>query len=287
MTITKGLGWRPSRPHMEDEKYRFHNALKAELAGEFPALQRPQKGEVDKIPVLDQGQSSGCTGYGTAPHAAVERNVSIRSATFIYAEARKKIGELDLDNGAYGRDAVAVASTLGVPRADYWPHLLSPDSQLPPNLLADPERDPKAKMIDADALKRKAFTYHPLATRQEFRSCLLRHTFCTGITCYSNLFDPLVERFGIIPPPAGSDEGGHWLWFIGADFNFRESEWAKWARDGGYPESLVPNEVYMFQNSWGPAWGRKGRGVIPASYLENQNLTGDGQTLRGFADENK
>lgn len=284
MKNRSGLGWRPSRPHIEDRKYQFSTALKRELAGEFPSLQRPQQKEVDKMPVLDQGQCSGCTGYGTAPHAAVERNVSIRSATMIYALARKKIGELGLDNGAYGRDAVAVAATMGVSREQFWPHELDPNTQLPPNLHDDPSENNK---VMADALKRKEFTYHPLATRQEMRSCLLRHTFCTGITCYSNLFDPIVEKFGIIPNPSGSDEGGHWLWFIGADFNFRESEWAKWARDNGFPDSLIPNEVYIGQNSWGNSWGRNGRFVIPATYLEDTNLTGDGQTLRGFADENK
>lgn len=277
-----GLGWRPSRPHYQDRTYRFSNALRHELAAEFPPLQRPQQREVDAQPVLNQGYSSGCTGFGTAPMVSVERNVSMRSATFIYAEARKKIGELNVDNGAYGRDAVAVAATLGVPRQAYWPHALDPSTELPPNLFDDP-----SDRADADASKRKAFTYHPLATRQEFRSCLLRHTFCTGITCYSNLFDARVERFGIIPMPGGADEGGHWLWFIGADFNFRQSEWAQWARNGGFPDSEIPNEVYIGQNSWTDQWGRKGRFVIPAAYLENTDLTGDGQTLRGFADENR
>lgn len=276
-------GWRRSLPDYRDKPYRFAAALKHEMASEFPTLQRPQKREVDAQPVLDQGNSSGCTGFGTAPMVSVERNVSLRSATFIYAEARKKIGELNVDNGAYGRDAVAVASTLGVPREKLWTHALDPRTSTPPNLFQDP-----SDRADADAAKRKAFTYHPLATRQEFRSCLQRHTFCTGITCFSNAFDdPKVERFGIWPMPAGNDEGGHWLWFIGADFAFRESEWAQWARNGGFPESEIPNEVYIFQNSWSDKWGRQGRAVIPAAYLEDRDLTDDGQTLRGFADENR
>lgn len=280
--LKSGLGWRPSRPHKEDKSYRFSAALKHELSGEFPSLQRPQKSEVDKQPVLNQGNSSGCTGFGTASMVAVERDVSVRSATFIYAEARKKINELNVDNGAYGRDAVAVAATLGVPRERLWTHALDAQTDLPHNLFQDP-----AEKADIDALKRKSFTYHPLANRQEFRSCLQRHTFCAGITCYSNLFDAKTERFGIIPMPDGDDMGGHWLWFIGADFKFRESEYAQWARNNGFPDSEIPNEVYILQNSWTDKWGRAGRAVIPAAYLEDPDLTGDGQTLRGFQNENR
>lgn len=275
-------GWRRSLPDFRDRKYRFSNALSHEMASEFPPLQRPQKREVDAQPVLDQGQCSGCTGFGTAPMVAVERNVSVRSATFIYYEARRVIGETNVDNGAYGRDAVAVASNLGVPREHLWSHALDSQTETPANLFLDP-----TEKADIDASKRKSFTYHPLATRQEFRSCLLRHTFAIGITCFSNLFDERTAATGIIPDPAGDNEGGHWLWFIGADFNFRESEWAQWARNQGFPDSEIPNEVYIGQNSWSERWGRAGRFVIPASYLEDRDLADDGQTLRGFSDENK
>lgn len=272
-------GWRRSLPDYRDKPYRFSAALKPELAGEFPPAQRPQKLQVDAQPVLNQGYSSACTGYGTAPMVSVERNVTTRSATFIYAEARKLIGELDVDNGAYGRDAVSVACNLGVPRDDLWPHELDRNTHIPPNLFLDP-----STKADIDAAKRKSFTYHGLATRQEFRSCLQRHTFCIGIAIYANFYDLIVDRFGIVPLPAGTDYGGHWIWVIGSDFNFRESEWAAWARAGGFPANQIPNEVYIFQNSWDIVWGRQGRGVLPAAFLEDRDLSADGQTLRGFAD---
>lgn len=277
---TRSPGWRRSLPDKGDKKYRFHAVLKHEMlpTAAIPPTQRPQQALVDNHKVLDQGQSSGCTGFGTAPMVAVERKVTTRSATFIYAEARFLRGELASDNGAYGRDAVAVAATLGVPSSLSWSHRLDPVTNLPKHLFEDPP-----ERTDALALKQKAATYHPLASRQEFRSCLQAHTFCLGITCYSNLFDdPMVEKFGIVPMPAGSEEGGHWLWFIGSDFSFKNSQWAQEARNAGYPESLIPNEVYEFQNSWGPKWGRRGRGVIQASYIEDPNLADDGQTLRGF-----
>jgi hypothetical protein len=279
----KSPGWRRSLPDFRDETFRFKNALKEELTPsmDFPLVQRPQMREVDKQPVLDQGQCSGCTGFGTASMVAVERNVSPRSATAIYYGARLKIGEQNLDNGAYGRDAVAIAVTDGVPRDDLWPNDLGPNG-VPTNLFIDP-----GAKADADALKRKSFTYHPLSTRQEMRSCLQRHTFCIGVTCFSNLWDARVTATGLWPFPAGQDQGGHWIWIIGADFDFRNSEWAQWARNQGYPDAEIENEVYIGQNSWGRSWGRQGRFVIPARILESPYFADDGQTLRGFSNENR
>ena len=98
---------------------------------------------------------------------------------------------------------------------------------------------------------------------------------------------PLTERFGIVQMPAGDYQGGHWLWFNWYDDNFRQSEYAFWAKQNGFPESQLPERVYGFNQSWGVGWGRQGRGVIPAEYLESRYLAGDGQTLRGFADESR
>ena len=198
------LGWKGVRPDYRDEPYRFKNALKAELAtpAELPPSSRPQWREVEAMPILDQGLSSACTGYGTAPMAAVERNVTMRSPDAIYRAARAAIGELDRDEGAYGHDAVAYAVQEGAPAHRLWPSKLGADGK-PIHLW----EAPSARAL-ADAAKRKLFTYHGLATGQEFRSCLQRHTFAIGISCYDNLFDPLTERFGIVQMPAGDYQGG-------------------------------------------------------------------------------
>lgn len=274
------LGWRPSLPDYRDEGYQFSRALRHELLAPaaLPPSAKPQRRELDRLPVLDQGQSGSCTGFGTALLDAVERNVSLRSPLFIYYEARRLIGETDVDNGAYGRDAVKVCATLGAPRESFWPSELS-GAGVPIRLFDDP-----ADKADRDAAKRRAFSYHPLGNGQEFRSCMAGgHPFALGITCYSNLFSPAVDRFGIVPMPSGYDEGGHWLCFIGYDDEFRSSEWAQEARNGGLPDSAIPEWVYEFQNSWSDQWGRNGRGVIPAEYVENPYLASDGQTIRGFA----
>lgn len=273
-----GLGWRPDRPDYRDVPYRFNRALAGEMlsTAALPPSATPQRGELDRHGVMDQGMTGSCTGHGTGLCAAVERNVAKRSPFFIYYEARRAIGETGVDNGAYIRDAVKVCSTIGAPRYSLWP--------------SDPRQlftDPYIK-ADTDAAKRKVFTYHRLRGGQEFRSCLASgHLFAIGFTCYANLFDPLVESLGIIPMPAGGDEGGHCVAVIGYDDDFQESEWAQSARLRGMSENQIPARVYEIQNSWGPAWGNGGRGVIPAEYLEDENLADDAWSMRGFADESR
>lgn len=273
-----GLGWRPDRPDIRDKPFRFNRALSGEMLtqGALPPRAAPQAKEIDAHGVLDQGQTGSCTGHGIGLCASVERNVSKRSPFFIYYEARRAIGETDVDNGAYIRDAAKSVSNIGAPRYSLWP-------SDPAKLFTDPPVKP-----DADAAKRKLFSYHRLtgANRgQEFRSCLAGgHVFAIGFTCYSNLFDAAVERFGIVAMPQGGDEGGHCVAVIGYDDDFGASEWAQWARSDGYPQSQLPQgRVYICQNSWGYSWGRAGRFVIPATYLEDDNLADDAWTLRGFA----
>lgn len=273
-----GLGWRPDRPDYRDQPYRFARALAGEMLGPaaLPPSARPQRREVDAHGVLDQGATGSCTGHGTGLCAAVERNVTKRSPFFIYYEARRIIGETDVDNGAYIRDAVKVCSIIGAPVFSKWPSDMA-------KLFVDP-----GDKADADAAKRKVFTYHRLQGGQEFRSCLAGgHLFTIGFSCYANLFSPLVERFGVVPMPAGGDEGGHCVAVIGYNDDFPNSEWAKWARDDGFPASAIPTRVYECQNSWGTNWGRNGRFVIPAEYLEDENLADDAWTLRGFSDETR
>ncbi len=105
---TDGMGWRPDLPDYRDERYLFSRALAGEIkaAAELPPSAQPQRRELDKHPVRDQGNAGSCVGHGVGLIAAVERNVSQRSPLFIYAEARKTIGELHIDEGAYIRDGV-------------------------------------------------------------------------------------------------------------------------------------------------------------------------------------
>jgi hypothetical protein len=277
-TTSKGLGWRPNLPDYRDRQYKFGNALRAELKPEaaIPPRAQPQRKEVNRHGVLNQLMSSGCTGHGVGLCAAVERNVSKRAPLFIYYEARRLIGETDVDNGAYIRDAAKVVSTLGAPSYGKWPTSMD-------KVLEDP-----SAAADRDALKRKLFTYHSVETRQEILSCLAGgHLLAIGFSVYENFFDPQCMRYGIAPMPAGSQQGGHCVACIGYDLDFRNSEWAQWARNQGVPDSQIPAEVVECQNSWDVDAHREGRFVIPLDFITDPDLAGDFVTLRGFADENR
>lgn len=278
METKSGLGWRPDKPDYRDREYRFNRALTGEMMAlaALPPYATPQRKEVDAHGVMDQGNTGSCTGHGTGLCAAVERNVRPRSPYFIYYEARRIIGETDVDNGAYIRDAVKVCSDLGAPRYSIWP-------SMPANLCVDP-----IEKADIDAAKRKVFSYHRLRGGnggQEFRSCLAGgHLFTIGFTCFDNLFSERVDQTGIIPMPGGADVGGHCIAIIGYADNFQSSQWAQEARNAGVPDSMIPNRVYELQNSWSASWGRNGRGVIPAEFLEDEYLADDAWTLRGFTE---
>lgn len=270
----EGMGWRPDLPDYRDARFRYAKALAGEMATELPPRAQPQRKELDKHPIRDQGNAGSCVGHGVGLIAAIERNVSQRSPLFIYAEARKIIGELDRDEGAYIRDGIKVVATIGAPTERKWPYRLE-------NLHIDP--DAKA---DRDALKRKVFSYHRLETGREFRSCLASgHLFTIGFSVYSNIWGLNVGQFGILNMPSGAPQGGHCVAVIGYDDDFPNSEWGKWALSMGAQN--VPQRVYECQNSWGKSWGREGRFVIEAGYLESPYLAGDAWTLRGFEDERR
>ena len=272
----EGMGWRPDLPDYRDERFLFSRALADEMLAPtvLPPSAQPQRRELNKHPPRDQGNAGSCVGHGVGLIAAVERNVTQRSPLFIYAEARKVIGELEQDNGAFIRDGVKVVATLGAPKERDWPYDLSK--------LHD---DPSDK-ADRDAAKRKVFSYHRLQTGQEFRSCLASgHLFAIGFTVYSLMWEPLVTEHGIVNMPYGTAQGGHCVAVIGYDNVFRQSEWAFEARQRGIPDASIPEQVYECQNSWSASWGRQGRFVIDARYLEHWALAGDAWTLRGFEDE--
>lgn len=275
------LGWKaPDRPDIGDDRYLFGRMLADELVSkeELPPRAAPQRREVDKHGILDQGPTGSCTGHGVGLIAAVERNVTKRAPYFIYYEARRIIGETGIDEGAYIRDAIKVVANLGSPTFSKWPSKID-------KLFLDP-----SDVADRDAAKRKVFSYHRLMGGLEFRSCLASgHLFTIGFMVYPNIDDPLVEKFGILPlPTAGMrPDGGHCVAVIGYDDDFRNSQWAQWARNLGYPASQIPERVYECQNSWGVDWGNGGRFVIDSAYLEHWSLAGDAWTLRGFEDERR
>jgi hypothetical protein len=258
------MGWRPDLPDYRD--HLFQAKLAPALAPTYPPT--AQVPRFQNQPVFDQGYLGSCTANAIATVFQFERNVAPRSRLQLYYEERRIIGETDQDNGAYLRDGVRVASTLGAGREVWWPYDTTRFAEDPP------------LTVDRDALKRRIFRYTRLLTRDDFRLCIASgHPFVIGFTVYDFFLSPLADDFGIIPLPRSGErqQGGHAVAVYGYESNFGRTAWADQARAQGM--TLIPEDVYLCRNSWG-YWGNAGNFAIDAAYLENPGLAGDAWTLR-------
>jgi hypothetical protein len=222
-------------------------------------------------PIFDQEQRSNCVGQSIARHVASVRKVSPRSAAFVYWGARLLINETHLDQGAYIRDGFKSAAHEGVPRDDLWPDVDA-------NLFLDP-----VEKADRDALKRRILSYIRLNGAPDYRACIAAgFSFVAGVTLYSQMISRRTWASGILPFPQSGEYqiGGHALEFGEYDDHFRDSAWAKWARDRGFPDAMIPERVYIAANSWSEKFGKGGYLAVDATYIDHPWLAADVQTAR-------
>lgn len=259
------MGWRPDLPDYRDYRYAKVNPDKVTLIGRLELPTRATDIRVAKHPVFDQGPRGSCTRQSTALHHAIERNVTPRSALFLYWKARETIGETHLDEGAYIRDAIKACNIEGAPRDDLFP---DEDANL--------FRDPPTK-AETDAERRKVFTYFRLNDGEDYRACLASgHGFVIGFTVYENFWQTGYNG-GLAPMPGGRPDGGHAVFVYGYDNDFRNSFKGKALANAGRD---VPERVYLVRNSWGMEWGDGGNFYIPQAFLDHPDLADDAWTLR-------
>lgn len=265
-TTTEWMGWRPDIPSHRDFRLGLMAETKAELTLDLtkPSIFAPK---FEKQPVFNQGPRGSCVGQSCANLHGYERKVTARSALFVYFEARRKIGETNVDNGAYIRDGVAVLSELGAPRDDLWP-----DQQ--ENLFLDP-----FQKADIDASKRRIYRYYRVEETSEKLACLASgHPFVIGATVFPSWETDQAEQTGWIPMPGQSEPmiGGHAFVAYRREANFPQTQWGQKLAALGI---AVSQAAYRCRNSWGD-WGDEGDFWIPAEYIENLWLADDAWTVR-------
>lgn len=226
----KGHGWKPDTPDYRDKLMR----------GARPriAVTGPVALKSEYLPaVRDQGQLGSCTGHGVTGglmYKLRERGRAVElSALYAYYQGRVLEASVDEDAGAEIRDVVKAAAKQGVSTLACWPYRIERFAKKPT----------KTADRTAQSHQVKVGYYRCLTVDDIVQALAQGMPVVGGFSCFSNLD---ANGNGHIPMPAGVLEGGHCVWFVGADPHTRELK---------------------FQNSWAADWGEHGYGYLPFDYL--------------------
>jgi len=165
------------------------------------------------------------------------------SRLFVYYNARVLEGTVDIDNGAYIRDAIKVLAKQGVCEESLWKYDISKFKSKPPTLCYE------------QASKRKILEYSRLETLEDMKNCLASgFPFIFGFTIYESLNNMGKDGIATLPEPTEKSLGGHAVLAVGYDDETKR---------------------FLIRNSWGPEWADGGYFTLPYEYLTNRNLSDD------------
>ncbi len=245
----RALGWMPDTPDHRDLIYAA-----------APRLLRALPTSVDltsKMPaVYDQGQIGSCTANAIAAAVQFDRmrqgnEAFMPSRLFVYYNERAMEHTVNSDAGAMIRDGIKSVAKQGDCRETTWTYAKG-------NLFKKPPQ--KAY---TEALKYQALQYQRVArTLEQMRGCLAEgFPWVFGITVYDSFMSSAVAKSGVVPMPTKKEkvQGGHAMVIV------------------GYNDA---QKRFLFRNSWGTTWGKKGYGTIPYGYLTDGNLSDDFWTIR-------
>ncbi len=238
-------GWIPDIPDARDYLY---SSIR-------PRLRLPKAINLTQFcsTVEDQGRLGSCTSQALAGNLEfLDNRLDLRytdvSRLFIYYNERVLIHTVSTDSGAMLRDGIKTLKNDGVCPESIWPYEIEKFS-----------RKPSAKSY-ADAKNHRISSYYRLESHSDRLACLTDgYPFVFGFAVYESLETAKVALTGVVPLPGKKEKmiGGHAVLAVGFD---------------------QKSKRFIFKNSWGAKWGRKGYGSIPFEYLET--LADDFWTIR-------
>jgi C1A family cysteine protease len=251
----KRYGWIPDIPDQRDHGYA------APPLARLPSSVDLRRGFP---PVYDQGDLGSCTANAIAGAFQFTRRKEkqgpdfVPSRLFIYYNERVIEGTVNEDSGAMLRDGMKVVAKLGVcpeqsrpPAAGDWPYDVAKFAAKPP---------PVCYRV---ALRHQLLRYQRVArSLSQMKGCLAQgYPFVFGFSVYQGFESQQVARTGDVPLPAPGEKalGGHAVVAVGYD---------------------DASQRFLFRNSWGARWGKKGYGTLPYAYLAEADLADDFWTMR-------
>jgi C1A family cysteine protease len=243
------FGWVPDLPDHRDHTFAAARRILRALP--------PRADLTSKMPVVyDQGQIGSCTANAIAAAVQFDRirqgsEGFVPSRLFVYYNERVMEHTTHSDAGAMIRDGIKSVAKQGDCRETTWPYAQS-------NLF----KKPSVKAYK-EALLYQALEYQRVdRTLGQMKGCLAEgFPFVFGITVYTGFMSGTTAKNGAVGMPQKGEtvEGGHAMLMIGYDDTAKR---------------------FIFRNSWGTGWGKKGYGTIPYAYLTDGNLADDFWTIR-------
>ena len=213
-------------------------------------------------PIKNQGTLGACTAFATTAMVEYVRNKQKlltwdASPLFTYYSTRKIENTIDIDSGAYVRDALKSVVDDGVAKETTWPYVVENFTTNPPTSAWE------------EAEKHQALVYYRLdQTKEQILGCLSDgYPFTFGAYLYESFIKTQTGFLihNVVPMPNKNSEkliGGHCMLAV------------------GYLSASESNITISVRNSWGTDVGLGGYHNIPLNYFLDPTLSMDFWTIR-------
>lgn len=212
-------------------------------------------------PIRAQGKISSCTAFAVTALIEYVRNKQEllqwdASPLFTYYATRKIEDNINVDSGAYARNALKAVVKDGVAKETTWPYIINNFAMNPPLSAWE------------EAEKHQALVYYKLEqTQDNILHCLMDgYPFIFGAQLYESFMRTQTNWIVYdVPMPDPTKEkliGGHCMLAV------------------GYLSGSNGNINILVRNSWGNLVGNEGYHNIPIEYFLDPALSSDFWTVR-------